>query len=291
MVAGVVMRYSMDMMFVTKQQTWLLKLGWGLLFFLLMYPVMLLAQTNGSLPVATAVPVSGISGIEGEVVIYNEVYNSYEVSRSADDENVYGVTAVSPALVFSTASATTPVVTSGTAYVRVLSGGGGVKRGDLLVSSDVAGIATTATVEDDNVFAIALEDAQYQGSAGKVLAEVDRVLARSLLDDWKVSEEEREVREAAAVAAGDGSVSEEEAENSNFSSYARGTVAALIAIGAIFFIMYTYRSVIMKATLSVGRNPRARNAIMTVSVENIIFALIICAIALFVAIAVLVLPV
>lgn len=255
------------------------------------------AQTNGSLPVALTVSVSGTDGQSGQIVTYNEGSQSFSVSRQAAVSNVYGVTVERPPLVFSTATNTTPVITSGAAYVRVNNSGGPIRRGDFLVTSSQAGVAMKASPEDDNVFAVALDDSSGIGSNASVLAQVDSIQAKALLEAKRKLEEEAEENEGGLFGIGGtdpGSDDEEEKPNpikQFFEEYIRGTVAAVVAIGALFFIMYTYRTTIINATQAVGRNPRARNAIMTVSVENIIFAIIIGLIAIFIAIAILVLPV
>ena len=153
-----------------------------------------------------------------------------------------------------------------------------------------------AESDDDDVFAIALEDGQSGSISYLVLVQFDSSKAKEISKQRSQDEEDRKKLETeGGLFGGTGFGEEEEAEKGLiqklFEEYTRATLASIIAIGSLFFIMYTFRSTILSATLAVGRNPRARNAIMTVSVENIIFALIICAVAIFIAIAVLVLPV
>jgi len=280
----------------TTQET---ALSFGFVFLLLLLQLFFLsssvfAQTSGSLPVAITIPVLGTNGQGGELVVYNEGSRLYTISRLPSIPEVFGVTVNRPPLVFSTATNTVPVVTSGAVYVSVNNSAGPVRRGDLLVSSAQAGVAAKALPDDDNVFGVALEDARG-GSVTTVLAQFGPKEARAILTERR--QLEKEAREAAEAAGGlfGGSTTEDGEEKGIirqlFEEYSRATIAIIIAVGSLFFIMYTFRSTIINATLAVGRNPRARNAIMTVSVENIIFALIICAVAIFVAIAVLVLPV
>lgn len=262
------------------------------------------AQVSNSLPVATTVGLNGGATRAGEVVVYDEVQESYKVSQFADDPGAFGVIATDPALVFVTDAAAIPVVTAGVTSVLVNTEGGDISRGDLLTTSFESGVATRATVDDDHVFAVALESYQSVGSqVGTILAEVNRERATSLLIERRSIEEEvaAEEAEAGGVVGADG-----EGETDPFtilrqgdvmgaikaaSPYIRGIIATIIAVGALFFVLYAFRSNIANATLSVGRNPRARNAIMAVSFGNLLFAIVLALLAIFVAIAVLVLPV
>lgn len=249
------------------------------------------AQTSGSLPVAITVPVVGVGEAGGELVLYNANAGTYSVSRAADAPNVFGVTVERPPLLFATASNTTPVITQGAAYLKVNDSRGLIARGDLLVSAVAAGTAAKAELESEQVFAMALEDASPGVST--ILVQFDPAAAKSLAIERRKEAEDAKV-EGEGGFFGTADPNAEDAPGlvrQLFEKYTRGTLAAIIAIGSLFFIMYTFRTTILNATLAVGRNPRARNAIMTVSVENIIFALIIFVVAIFIAIAVLVLPV
>ena len=253
------------------------------------------AQSAGSLPVAVTIAVAGVAGQGGEVVVYDEATRSYNVAQTADADNVFGITVASPPLVFSTATNTTPVVTTGAVYVAVNTLGGVVERGDPLVTSGQAGVAKKADTEDEHAFAVALETASGAGRT-QVLAQYDPETAQRILEMRREIENTVEAGAGGEGSNSTSSVSSKENSEKGFiagiiSKYTRATLAVVIALGSLFFIMYTFRTTIINATLAVGRNPRARNAIMTVSVENIVFALIICAVAIFIALAVLVLPV
>lgn len=252
------------------------------------------AQTNATLPVAVSVPLSGASGAGGALVVYDEDAQTYALASVANSADVFGVTVATPPLVFETATDTIPVVTSGSVYVQVTDANGQINRGDLLVSAGSAGLAAKAGPEQDHVFGMALQDAP--AGEATILAQFDPRSAKALLSERRAAAEAAAEAERAAGEAGGATDAEEAAEERGpiaalFATYTRNVLAFIIAVGSLVFLMYTFRSTIINATLAVGRNPRARNAIMTVSVENIIFALIICAVAIFLAIAVLVLPV
>lgn len=266
-----------------------------------------LAQVNGSLPVATTVELAGEVESVGEVVVYDELLEIYRVSEVTNEPGAFGVTAVDPALVFVTDTNAFPVVTSGVTSVLVNTDGGSIRRGDLLTTSAESGVATKALPENDHVFAMALENFEAAaGQAGSILAEVNRERAIALLMERRTIEEEVAEAAAEAEAAAASTGVDGEGESNPFtilrdgdvmgaikaaSPYIRGIIATVIAVGALFFVLYAFRSNIANATLSVGRNPRARNAIMAVSFGNLLFAIVLGLLAIFVAIAVLVLPV
>lgn len=246
----------------------------SLLFF---FPAGMFAQAQGTLPVATTIELQGGTGVAGEVVIFNNDTNTYFVSETANDARVYSVTALSPALVFVTGSGTVAVVSSGLAHVQVNSEGGAIERGDLLTTSDTRGVAKKAAEDEENVFAIALESFPDGGqSQGTIAADIG-------------------IKQAQALRNAQLETSAKEVEPSLIAkalpvSTVRYAIATLIAVGALMFILYSFRSTIAKGVVSIGRNPKARMSIMTLAFGNILFALILCAVAIFVAIGVLVLP-
>jgi len=68
-------------------------------------------------------------------------------------------------------------------------------------------------------------------------------------------------------------------------------IAVVLVIGGLFFILYSFRSTIKAGVVSVGRNPRARSSIVALAIGNLTFALILCAAVVFIAVAILILPV
>lgn len=235
------------------------------------------ATKASNIPIASTVALSGVVPTqEGVVIIANEETEQYMVSESAADPRVYGVTAAQPPVVFSTGTNTVPVITEGVALVQVVSENGAIERGDLLVTSATMGAAMRAGEEDRDVFAVALEAYDDSGEIGRIQADVG--IAKALA--------ERSAREAAQEAA----VSEGDEETEGKSSVFRGVIAAVLVIGALFFVLYSFRSAIIQGVTSVGRNPRARVPIMTLSVASIVFALLLCALIIFIAVAILILP-
>ncbi len=226
-----------------------------------------------TLPVATSVTIAGVNSVtEGMVVVAREAAGVYEISSMPSDAEVFGVTAQRPSLVFSQGDGEVPVVTSGIAYVQVQNTNGAIQRGDFLVTAAQPGVAMRAGDEDEHVFAIALEPfVSNDGSEkGVIQAEVG-------------------VERAKAAYALRQKAQTDTAQKTP--SIIRGSIATLLVVGALFFVLYSFRAAFSQGIASVGRNPRAKRSIMTLSFANILFAVFLCAIVIFVAIAILVLPV
>lgn len=238
--------------------------------FIFGYAVVVHADT---LSVAQTVQLSSEARIaEGMVVSARQTTGDYEISKNHADPEVFGVIAKRPSLVFSQGEGQVPVVTSGVAYVQVQNSNGQIQRGDLLVTSDNPGIAVRAHDADEHVFAVALEPLLTADNIenGVIQAEIGVERAQSV----------RVAQLAATV----------EKERTT-PSMVRGVIATVLVVGALFFVLYSFRSAFAQGIVSLGRNPRARGSIMTLSIANIFFALFLCAVVIFVAIAVLVLPV
>mgnify|MGYP001205654962 CR=1 FL=1 len=210
----------------------------------------------------------------GTIVIIDEANEKYTISKIENDPTVYGVTMPKPPVLFETEVGGTPVVTEGIAFARVNAEGGTIKRGDLLVSSSQSGVAKRASLDEQYVFAIALEE-YMDDIEGSIQVEVG-------------SERAQSVRARKAEIAAQGTTPGEEEERSF--SWVRALIAMVIVVGGLFFVLYSFRSTIAHGVISVGRNPRARRSILTLSVANIVFALLLCGVVIFIGIAILVLP-
>lgn len=232
-----------------------------------------ISRAQNALPIASTLTVEGDTTQAGTLVVYDEATQTYEVSSRANDERVYGVVAERPALLFTTASGSVPVQTEGMAYVRVAGSSTPIMRGDLLVTSNTEGMASLALRHEEHVFAIALES--YESSEdGIVLSDVSVARAHQA----------REMREQALLE-------EQQEEEKLPVSWLRGAIAAIIAIGAIIFMLFSFRSIVNNGVVSVGRNPRAQTSIITFAFGTVLGVVLLGGLALFVAIAVLVLPV
>lgn len=245
---------------------WWVRIALVVIFF----TVASVARADSELPIATTIPLVGAEAVPGMVVRYNETDATYSVVNSAFDSAVYGVVGERPAIVFMTASNTTPVVTQGVSGVLVdAEQNGPIVRGDLLTTSAVPGVAMRANLDTTAVFAVALED--WAVGQGVVQAEVGAEGALAV----------QQARQAAVA---------DEAEKEK-TTLPRILVAVAITLAALGFLLYSFRSILSSSVLSIGRNPRARSSVVWIAAGSLVMVLLLVGVVIFVAIGVLVLPI
>lgn len=235
-------------------------------------------HANDALPIA--VPVSVADGVvaPGTVITYDEASDTYRTAPEPRSAQVYGVATDRPVMTMVNDGATTPVVTQGVALVRV-TGDAPIARGDLLTTADTPGVATRAALDEPAVFAVALESYTPAVDEELILANVGVANAQSWQDTRQT---------LAAQANGEtGSTTPEELSV----SVTRIVIAVAVAIGAVGFVLFTFRSILTQGMTAIGRNPRARGAVMTMTVGSMLLVVFLAALVLLVAVAVLVLPV
>jgi hypothetical protein len=167
------------------------------------------------------------------------------------------------------------VVTDGIALIQVVVSNGVIQRGDLLVTSSTTGAAMRAGKEYEHVFAVALEnyEPEVTNQTGIIQADVSVERAMLALEAKRQAEMNTKDEPASPV------------------SIVRAVIAAMLVVGGLFFILYSFRSTIKAGVVSVGRNPRARGSIVALAVGNLTFALILCGVVVFIAVAILILPI
>lgn len=233
-------------------------------------PILAGAQSASSLPVAQTLDIATSEAVvPGAVVRFVEERDEYQLTSRRDDTTVYGVVAERPAVVFVTSSTSAPVVSNGTTLVRVTVDGAPIERGDLLVSATSTGVATRATLADEGVFAAALEAIEQDGMIQATIG-VERAQA--------LQEQRRAQQEAAA-------------DSRTMVSTMRAVVAGVVALGALGFLLYSFRSIMTGGVVSIGRNPRARGTVILVSIGSMVLALVVVGFIVFVAVGILVLPI
>jgi len=236
-------------------------------------PVQALANTIQVAPTVSFVGADTVG--EGVVVTVDDEQEQYSISNRSHDDGVYGVTAAQPALVFQTGEQEVPVVTDGITYVQVSAAGGQISRGDLLVTAAATGVARKAADDESYVFAIALENYQPDAAEQTGFIQADVSVQRAELA--------LEARRQAQMSAEDTSPDPV--------SIVRAIIAVVLVVGGLFFVLYSFRSTIKAGVVSVGRNPRARSSIVALTIGNLTFALVLCAVVVFIAVAILILPV
>lgn len=254
--------------------TWNQAIGVSVLYLLVISFAPSHAQAN-IVQVAPTISFAGADAVtEGVVITVDPEQEVYSIADRPHHPSVYGVTAARPALVFQTGDDEVPVVIDGVSYVQVSGEGGPIARGDFLVTAGAPGVARKATATESNVFAIALEAYQNPAADQIGLIQADVSVQRAKL----ALKAERE----AQVSAED--------ETTDPVSIVRASIAVVLAVGGLFFVLYSFRSTIKAGVVSVGRNPRARTSIVALTIGSLTFALILCAVVVFIAVAILILP-
>lgn len=225
-------------------------------------------------PIAQSVEIQGGAPPVGSVVRYDETADTFTLSDTPRDGAVYGVVGERPAIVFVSATATVPVITSGVSAVRVQAAGGAIARGDTLTTSNQAGVAQLAPVSESAVFAIALEPATFAAgeSESLILAEVGVSRAQAYQEARRAAQAETE-------------------ETAPYRSVVRSVLAGVLVLGGLGFLLYSFRSILATGIQSVGRNPRARRTVLLLAVGSLVMVVVVTVLLLLAAIGVLVLPV
>jgi F0F1-type ATP synthase membrane subunit c/vacuolar-type H+-ATPase subunit K len=235
---------------------------------------------NESLPVAAPVSIEGATPPPGTVIAYDDVADVYRVAREDARHDVYGVTTNQPVITMVDDTDAVPVITRGVVGVRVVADAA-VERGDVLTLAAESGVARPATLEEPGVFAVALENRLSAATSTLVLASVGPVYAES----WQ-----RTQQALAAHATGTNTAAGDESEPRSVSS-TRVAIAVAIAIVALGFGLFAFRAILVRGMTAVGRNPRARGAVLAMTIGSMVLVVALAALALLVAVAVLVLPV
>lgn len=235
-------------------------------------------QANDALPIAVPVSIAEGAVSPGTVIVYDEESDAYRQAANARSAQVYGVTTDRPVITIVSEEVTSPVITRGVVPVRV-GGAESIGRGDLLTTSDTPGVATKAGLDEPAVFAVALEAYTPGAGEGLILASVGVESAQT----WQETKQTM-----AAQANGEqGTTTPEELSV----SVTRIAIAVAIAIGALGFVLFTFRSILTQGMTAIGRNPRARGAVLTMTVGSMVLVVFLAVLILLVAVSVLVLPV
>lgn len=140
-------------------------------FFLM--PGLILAQETGS-GMAVSIQYAQDAVVDGDIVCAS--IDGGKPCSIEYDPSMYGIFSESPAVFLEDSNLTNskPVITSGKAFVRVSSIGGGIKKGDFITTSTKPGLGQKAT-KSGNIVGIAMEDFTNTDteSVGKILVAVN----------------------------------------------------------------------------------------------------------------------
>lgn len=114
------------------------------------------AQESNTSGIAYYITIGSEKVQEGDIVTLSNT--GYVLSTQAYDPNIFGVVVDDPAVAFeSRQEGDWPVVSQGKVYLRVSTKNGEIKKGDLLTTSEIPGVAQKAD-ESGFIAATALED-------------------------------------------------------------------------------------------------------------------------------------
>jgi hypothetical protein len=236
----------------------------------LLVPRLSFAQQSGnpvrgnvdSLGIASYVPISDDKVTDGDLISFGP--KGYFRTDQSYDQNVIGVVTSSPAVAITSGSddgKTYAVVPQGNAYVHVSTGGGPIKKGDLLTSSENPGVAIKA-IRSGFVVGNALED--FSASDPKTVAKIavnlnvhyfyntKEGLQRALSDMLNLS----------ALALTE--------QPSVMFRYIAAAIVMITSIAAAFF---TFARIAKNGIEALGRNPLAGKLIQIGIIINVVICI------------------
>ena len=252
----------------SKVLLWLVA-GWSILTF----PQVSLAQTAQdvfSLGIAENIVVTGQNIEEGSVITLFD--GQYQLSTEKYDTNVFGVVNQTPAVEFTYTDDTllentTPVISKGTAIVRVAAQNGAIEVGDRLTTSETPGVAMIA---NKSGYTIGVAQEAYNptdaNAEGLIIATLDirYTLSGSNQESSKVQAQLRDVFNLSAIAALE--------DPTDVFKY---VLAAFILVGSIAFSFLVFGRSAQNSILALGRNPLASRAISMGMLLNIMMSIIV----------------
>lgn len=239
------------------------------LFLSLSLPLANIDLVHADFPVASNMEVADKNAVGGNII--TSASSGLVRTTVAYDKSMIGVVISNPTIVIHPETGTTKaIITGGDNNVLVSSKNGAIKKGDLITSSDIAGVGIKAT-QSGYVVGVALEDFPRSGTTGTqgtVLTEVNI---------------HYNVAEGSSVGlpfleqVGQGFLNNLK-NPSDFIRLSRYMMAGLVALFVIFISFFTFARSIRNGIEAMGRNPLAKKSIQTGMVIN---AIIISILAIF----------
>lgn len=232
---------------------------------------LVLAQTAEdlySLGVAENLTITGDNLESGQIVTYLD--GQYRLSTEEYDPYAFGVISAVPAIEFvyeGIERQTLPVVSRGSAPVKVTASNGPIAIGDRITTSTTPGVGMLAN-KSGLTIGVAQEayDPANPQEIGEIIVTVDIkfALSRSLTDQQRVSGKLLDVVNLSTIAA-----LEDPQEVLKY------VLAAFILIGSVTFSFLVFGRSAQNSILALGRNPLASKAISLGMVLNIAMSLFI----------------
>lgn len=255
----------------------------AVLFFV---PLILGAQSD-SHTVAQTISVADEEVAYGDIILYDDETDLYRRSQVPDDPRVFGVVVESPSLLIETDPDLVPVIRAGRVPVNVTLENGAIETGDPLVTSSTPGMAMSAKEEEENVFGFATAPFDGEGGEEGVNEDGETVVTGTIVAEVG-GDRLQEYLEEHGLAQSGTSQGGTEGSPLGAGTVMRFGIASLVALASIFVTFYTFLASIRSGVASMGRNPRAKAAIRSMVILNIVLALIVTVAGLFFAISLLV---
>lgn len=253
------------------------------MFFFLLLPISLFAQSTEAVPIARTLSVADAEVAYGDIILFDRETELYRRSDGIDDSRVYGVVVEAPTLLIETDESLVPVAPNGRLLVNVTLENGSIEEGDAIVTSLTPGKGMKGGEEHTHIFGYALES--FDGTEG--VTEVLEDGREVVLGTIEVS------------VGGDAMLGELMAVDPELRTFdpntgkviARFSFAAIVALASIALTFIAFLSTIRQSVISVGRNPLAKASIRSMVILNVVLALIVTTVGIFFAISLLIVPV
>lgn len=249
------------------------------------------AQDLQATAVATSVRIDE-GARDGDIIAFNDSTGTYRLAQGVGDIRIAGVVTMDPLLHFTVedgAEGSVPLVRFGEAVVNVSDAGGHIRAGDLVTSSEQAGIGIRAPSDTDvYVLGVALEDMQsIEGEAGQVLYGRVPVALRIGPASAMTGMVMASTTPPAAV--------QQQPENQttqrlDLIMLFRYLLAAIVAFGAMVAALRSFGGSLSQSIISVGRNPLAKSSITSMLIWNSILIVLVSSLGLAIGAAIILLP-
>ncbi len=194
--------------------------------------------------------------------IISSTKEGYKLTSSPYDAQVFGVISLNPAVYLMNASSPSdlPLISTGQVRIRVSSINGNIKRGDFIATSKIPGVAQLAT---ENGFVVGTAEEEYASNDPNKIgmieatlhphfAKINNDLTRNIMNSFNMGF-------SAALETPLGAI--------------RYMVSGLIALLSFFFGFRYFGRASNRGVEAIGRNPLAKQAILTSVIINSIITI------------------
>ena len=239
------------------------------------------AQYPG-ISVAETFPVADQSVEFGDIISYDAEGKRYILSRTEDDETIFGIAVENPVLVYRTGGGATPVVREGRAIVNVTALGGAIVPGDYITSSAIPGKGQKASRTAGHIVGVAQGALDAASATGTVLFDDEELLAGSIPVLLSIGPHpKRQALQGPGGAA-------PEVTLLNIIQY---IVAGFVAVGSVYISFRNFMPNVRAGVTAVGRNPRAKSSIQAMVVFNLFLIIAVSAAGFAISIAIILIPI